>query len=315
MNWLIPREWRNAVIDVWRNGIDDDTRLELMLKLTLIYHLGLLTNHASRASFPAFFLAILGLVFSRVLRHPIFWAAVVGVFGIHLAVKEVSFSSRFLNFYWCVAIFIALLCGRYRQSILALNGRLLIGLVFLLAILWKTIFETDFINGITMRYSLLFCYIFNHRVVWMGLIDSNTHEANLEIWNSLAEADGPVAPIPVNETSLLTVIAWTATIWTIVIEALLALSFLSPNRWRIAKLRPIAMLVFIWTVYLFLPVWIFGALFCVLTIAVLPPREGRWLILLVVTFFVQAILQWYIDIPVLSGVLRGELPWGMLLSR
>lgn len=288
-------------------GLNEDRLIDLVLRLTLIYHLGLFPSHVSHAVFPVFFLAAIGLIFRPALRHPLFWAALILVFGFHMTTQSVTASSRVLNFCWCIAIFISLLPGCDTKRVLVLNVRLLIGVIFAQAILWKVVIKQEFVDGSFMRYSLLFCEVFNDRVTHSGLISPEIQASNQQVWHAIINGEGAVQPQAFQEPAHLKILAWIMTIWTLLTEALLALAFLSPDRWKLARYRHPVLLAFMSTVFVFIPLWIFGGIFVAMGLIATSSREWRIRVCYILVYFLLMSVTWFMEPALAMFYIRSYL--------
>ena len=83
-------------------------------------------------------LGVAGVLAGELRRHPAFWFVMAAVFFSvnNVAYWESSDNHKFLTSYWCLAIACSL-CLTDRQAALATSGRILVGLVFLWATVWK----------------------------------------------------------------------------------------------------------------------------------------------------------------------------------
>jgi hypothetical protein len=275
-----------------------------LLRLSLVYDLAIFPSHASERALAVFLLAGIGLVFERALRHPLFWVCMLAAQAYHLVGAPIAYSARFLNLYWTFAVLIASVSDSPLR-VLAVNARLLIGLVFLQAFAWKAFAHADFVNGSFMRFSLLFCSAFRELTPMFGIIDPGVYAANSDALAAVEALDGPVEPISVIEPALITGIAFVVTGWTLLIEGLCALAFLSPSRWAVARLRHPALLAFMWSIYLVLPVFVFAGIFSAMALALIEQRESKWRLAYIGTFFAMILLEWGIDVPTIVEALRG----------
>ena len=100
-------------------------------------------------------LACLGLVSPRALRSPYTWGLLTLLTGWRVVADwPLSDNHAYLLCYWCLALACSLLATDVRSS-MALNGRLLIGLTFLLATLWKALLAPDYLDGTFFRVTML----------------------------------------------------------------------------------------------------------------------------------------------------------------
>ena len=119
----------------------------------------------------------------------------------------------------------------------------------------------------------------------------------LELADPLKEVRGAT----LQGTALLAVVAKVATAWTLIIEAILAVTFLAPRGTRLAHTRDAFLLLFGWTTYLVATVETFGWTLMILGLAQCEPDRGRTRFLYALTF---CLLLVYDYVPLLTP-LRG----------
>src|ERR1700754_5072931 len=100
-------------------------------------------------------LAGLALVLPRVLRSPATWYALAVLVAARIVADwPLPDNHIYLLAYWCLAVALALgACGGART--LLGSSRLLIGLAFLLAVVWKAALSPDYTDGRFFRVTLL----------------------------------------------------------------------------------------------------------------------------------------------------------------
>ena len=100
-------------------------------------------------------LAGAGLLIPGWLRRPPLWFALAGLTALRFWIDwPLADNHAYLISYWCLAVGISLVV-RDTEACLALNGRLLIGLAFAFAVLWKGVLSPDFMNGTFLRVTML----------------------------------------------------------------------------------------------------------------------------------------------------------------
>jgi hypothetical protein len=204
-------------------------------------------------SVPVSILALAALLFPRVRANHWLWftMACFLISGVLVAWTTAD-NHKYLIAYWTLAV--ALAAGTVdadRQ--IALSARLLIGLTFAFALVWKVL-TPDFATGEFFHYSLLFDARFSSKVVALGILEPSAAEANRLAREALTSPTSVLESTLVATNSTITALGRLLTIWTLMIEALVALTFLCPPSWRVARTRDIALLAFILTAYAAAPV-------------------------------------------------------------
>jgi len=230
-------------------GLD---RTDLALRLTLL--LLLLRPIGEPQLRPwVLLLAAVGLLAPTLARRPALWGLLAGLAAWRvLADWPLADNHAYLLIYWCLAIAISLALP-HPGTALALNGRWLIGLAFGFAVTWKGFLSADYLDGTFFRVTLLTDpRLESFSMLAGGLSLEQLVEAREVLWQHLdgAAFGGDEMPaLPLRFEWL----ASFATLWTLAIEVLIAISFLQPDRRRLTALRDPALLVFCATTYALLP--------------------------------------------------------------
>lgn len=222
---------------------------------------------------PAFLLvAALVLVVPRCLRARIPWAALT-VLAILRVGADWPFADNhaYLLTYWCLGVTLALGDPAPRET-LAESARLLIGLAFTFAVLWKTLLSPEFLDGTFLRVT----FLVDPRLDALAAAASGLSPDALGLWRDWLGGHGSVSTAPGPVPARLGLVAGLATAWTVVLEAAVAAAFLFPLRARLARGRDVLLLVFCATTYAVLPVKGFGWLLLAMGVAQSSP-EARGL--------------------------------------
>ncbi|MCP3977830.1 MAG: hypothetical protein GY716_00675 [bacterium] len=267
----------------WTRFIEQD-RVDLVVRMTML----LLLVHPSRLWFvrlPVTAMCIVGILHRPLGRD---WRLWLGVAALQLF--ECAFNWAFINnhdfliAYWSLALGCALLSGDARRG-LALNGRILIGLVFLFATLWKLSSPT-YMDASMFRFLLLEDYRFFELAHVFGgypreglLANTAALGTKLDLAATIRLQDGPgIAGFAVFMT-------W----WTILIEGALAVFYLLPERLAAARFRHWVLVVFLVTTYPPINVVGFAWLLLIMSVAQTSDRQGKlralYLVLFVATYF------------------------------
>jgi hypothetical protein len=178
----------------------------------------------------------------------------------------------YLLCYWCLAVSIAL-CSRDPSACLSLNGRLLLGLAFFLATLWKVGLSSDYLDGRFLRVTMLTDPRFAGFVQLVGgLMPEQFADLRAFVTQHVDGQFLEPSLLPAEPLRFLR-LAHFMTLWTIVIEGAVALSFLWPVGRRISRGRDAALLTFCVTTYAVAPVAGFGWLLIAMGVAQCEPER------------------------------------------
>ena len=154
----------------------------------------------------------------------------------------------FLLNYFCIATVLSL-GHREPRRMLAANAKLLLGLSFLFATLWKGLLSPDFMSGSYFYYSFLTDRRFEWAATLFAGMPATYFEQNRRLLASLQDTNGTVESVTFLATPELRTFTTLVTWWTIAIECALALAFLWPGTRGPARYRHIILLLFAWTTY------------------------------------------------------------------
>jgi len=245
-------------------------------------------------------LAAAGLLIPGLFRRPATWALLTLLMGWRLVLEwPVSDNHAYLLSYWCLAIFIALL-SEDGASLLARNGRLLIGWAFAFATLWKLALSPDYLDGTFFRVTLLLDPRLEGLTLLLGGMTPDLLESHRDFLTQHVDGRlfGPllIPPVPAAFTHL----AQASSLWTVTIEGAVAVAFFWPIGRGFSRQRDALLLVFCLTTYAVAPVAGFGWLLVTLGIAQCDPERRRTRLLYLAAFIM---ILFYRDIP-----------WAKLLS-
>ena len=240
-------------------------RTDVVLRFSLlVLILTAVTNRALLVGTMA--LAFVALPRRRLYRSPMLWFGVAAVTGLHILFAWESLDNHvILTTWWALAIGVSLLDNEPERA-LALNARLLIGLAFLFATVWKVI-SGEFLDGAFFHYSLLLDDRFQYLAEGIGGLSNDTYLRNHGTVGALRSASGEGA-VDLASTDGIRAMSAVLTWWTVAIEASIAAAFLVPARRMLwAHARHASLLLFAFTTYLAVPVGGFGALLMVMGLA------------------------------------------------
>jgi len=181
----------------------------------------------------------------------------------------------YLGVYWMIALAIGLRDPEFWPST-RFMARVLVGLTFAVAVVWK-LASADFVGGDTFEWLLVGDDRF-HAVTRLlaGTSDGQLDAATEALRTAAGDAVGQRVPYQLGQRTGVVVGAMTA--WTLVVETATAVAFLAPDRNRLARLRPAALMAFGWSTYLLVPVAGFSILFMTMGAVVAHPNRRVQLI-------------------------------------
>jgi len=219
-------------------------------------------------------LAVAGLVLPELAQRAWFWLGLSAVLAFRVwSSWPLADNHAYLLVYASLAIAIALRDTDPRAA-LARNARVLIGLVFAFAVLWKAI-SPDFLDGRFFRVTLVLDTRLEPFAVWVGGLDADTLAERRE-WLARHDdsADGAAVSAP-EEPARFRAAVWLATFGAFASELLLALAFLWPPGRGPSRFRDPLLIVFCAVTYLVAPVSGFGWLLIALAVAQTAPEAWR----------------------------------------
>lgn len=222
---------------------------------------------------PAMALAALGLLAPSALASATLWAALTALATARIVlIWPASDNHAFLLAYWCLAALLATL-ARQRDAVLAWNGRALIAGAFFFATLWKLALSPDFLDGRFFAVSL----VDDPRFASFAQLATGIDADALYDLRDLAREHVDGVFVPWEEMPAvpprLTTVARVMTFSTLAIEAAIAVAFLLPLAWRIARVRDALLIGFCATTYALAPVAGFGWLLLSMGVAQLEPER------------------------------------------
>lgn len=219
-------------------------------------------------------LASAGLLSVAVLRSPWTWLALTALTGWCVASDwPMSDNHAYLLGYWCLAVLLSRLVPEPAAA-LATSGRLLVGLSFAFATLWKLVLSPDYLDGTFFRVWLIVDDRFESLARLVGGLSSADLEASrtfLQPPPTLGVENFPALVEP----PALRGAAEVLTFATLALEGLVGLLFLAPVPERRAWLRHAPLLAFCAIAYAVAPVAGFGWLLLAMGLAVVPVGAMR----------------------------------------
>ena len=248
---------------------------------------------------PLLITSILGLVIPGLLKSPAIWFLLTG-FALSRVIFDwpLSDNHAYLLFLWCFAIFISAL--KKDKILLTKNARLMIGLVFLFAFIWKAFLSPDFLDKRFFSVNM----IEDPRFSEFTQVTCNISKDDLNYFRDYVKqhVDGNLVFAEVINFNLgcINKIAGFLTYYTIVLELLIALFFLIPKKISISKYRDYFLILFCISVYSVATVEGFGWLLIAMGISQSDNKKLP-ILLYILSFF---IILFYREVSVLNIILE-----------
>ena len=231
------------------------TRFDLLLALPLITIVLLLENADDvwYLRTPLIVTCVIGLVYQRLLQATGYWFAMATLLGATVYLQWDTFDNhKYLFTYWCLGLACAYSMSRpYQGQSLAVISRLLLGLCMALAVIWK-LATPDYVDGSFFEYTMLVDGRFAHFAdaatdLPRSAFHQNQHLEALLTQGYLQGKNG--TEVTLISSPQVKSVAWFLTWWTVLIEGLIAVAFLLPDRRWTSNFRNGVLLAFALTTY------------------------------------------------------------------
>lgn len=244
-------------------------------------------------------LSILGLIIPDFIKSYVLWL-LLALLTLTRVIYDwpLADNHAYLLSFWCFAIFLSIL--RKDQNLLKVNAKLMIGLVFLFAFIWKAFLSSDYIDKRFFSLEMIEDPRFSE---FTEITCSYTKNELLELHDYIKQhVDGSLIPSQIINFDLncINKISGFLTYYTLIIEFLVALFFLLPRRIPISKYRDYILIVFCLTIYSVATVEGFGWLLLAMGLA--QSSNGKRIALLYI--FSYLIILLYREIPFADIILN-----------
>jgi len=271
---------------------------KLALQLTLLDFI-LKPVGSWEISAPVLTVAILALLIPGLLKNIIIWFLLAGLTLTWLILDwPLSDNHAYLLFIWCFAIFLSTYIKD--KSIIGKNARMMIGCVFLFAVIWKALLSPDFLDGrffsLNMvedprfsEFTQLTCDITkdelnNFRDYVKQHVDGNLlHKKNINF-----------------DLKCLNKVSYFLTYYSVSLEFIIALLFLLPKRLYISKFRDYFLILFCVSIYSVATVEGFGWLLIAMGIS--QCDDKKYTSLLYILCFLIILI--YREVPVFEIIIK-----------
>jgi hypothetical protein len=276
----------------------DSSSVALVLRVTLLA-LVLQPGGPPVARAGILVVAGLGLVSPRCLRAPALWLGLAVLVGLRVVLDwPLADNHIYLTGYWCLAVALGLRTP-IPAPMLATGGRLLVGLAFAFAVLWKGVLSPDYADGRFFRVTLLTDQRFEDAALLIGRLTPGELTANRQALRPLPDAVEPVDGPELTEPPAFARLAGAATWGMLLLEAVVAAAFLAALPPAVAWVRHAALLLFAATTYAFAPVAGFGFVLLAMGLAQCGAAQWVWRGLYLASFGLVLVYR--------------EIPWARLV--
>lgn len=265
-----------------REGHAAFERQTLMQQASLLTLAVILLYGSSRwfVQVPVAILALAAIVFAPLRTHAVLWLIIACFLlaGVSAGWTHED-NHKYLIAYWTLALACAA-SVRDDSRGLVLAARWLVGLTFGFAVVAK-LMSPDFLSGDFFHYSLLYDTRFSDKLIAFRALDHETRHFNDVARQALVSPTSHLQSVQFATNTTIRNLAMALTVWTLLIEVLVAVAFLMPVRWRLARVRDWLLLLFIVSAYAVAPVLGFATVLATMGFVQCDPqRRGTRLVYL-----------------------------------
>src|SRR5262245_40651261 len=202
--------------------------------------------------------AAAALLYPRMLVLSLTWYAMAALVALRIAADwPLADNHIYLLAAWCLALGLALGSGD-PWRVIGTSSRLLVGIAFAMAVLWKGVLSPDYVDGRFFRVTLLTDDRLAGTARLLGGLTRADIAANREALRAVPEGAELLDPPAVIEPPAFRRLATSLTWGALVSEALVALAFLAPLAGSGRRVRHAVLLSFCAMTYAIAPVAGFG---------------------------------------------------------
>lgn len=236
--------------------LDRTDRFDLCAIMTLLLML-LYAGNPIRLKVPITILVILAFILAGLRRQPLFWLVLTLSYVLGSAPDWLRLDNhKYLIAYWSLAFCFACLSEQPMKT-LAYNARVMVGLCFILSVIWK-LASPDFIDGTFFHFSLLRDRGLDGIARAVGRVTADVQQVNRAAYLALIDYKSQLTFVQFGSTPQVALLAACMTWWTIGLESLIGLGFLLRRPVQLASIRDYLLLLFIASTYAIAPVVGFG---------------------------------------------------------
>jgi hypothetical protein len=238
------------------------------------------------------------LLSPRALRSAVTWYALTGLLTARIVADwPLPDNHIYLLTYWCLALALSLGAADPARA-LATSARSLIGIAFLMAVIWKAFLSPDYLDGRFFRVTWLTDARFTDAVQLFGQLSASQLTHNRELLAPLPEGAELLEPSLPSDPPAFRYLVLMSTWGVLALEALVAFAFLRP-RGQPGWLHHVSLMVFCGITYAIAPVAGFGWLLLTMGIALCRPDQR--------VFRATYLAMWFLVL------FYSEIPWANLI--
>ncbi len=268
---------------------------ELGAAMTLVMIVLSLHEPAWQVQLAVATLAVPALVLRPLMRHAWVWLGLAGVLALAYTQSWPQQNNHdFLKLYWCLGLGASLLAVDPAKAV-RFNARVLIGLCFLFAFLWKAL-SPDYLSGAFFNYFLLQDTRFGLLAEFVAGLDPGAlmrGRIDRVVYTAFGDPAGTLTvPLAAEARWLAPLMTW----WTLLIEGAVAIAFLLPTRLRASRWRDAVLLLFVFSTYVVAPILYFAWIILAMGIIQCERETFRYWPGLYVAAFVLVLMRFYVPV-------------------
>jgi hypothetical protein len=243
-----------------------ETRLlELILLMTGIILLLFMQHTFFLTAALMLFIPVM-LLFRRVLKSGFVWTILAAVMIVGLIQIWYSADNHtYLTVYWVMTVAICLF-AKNRMEVISYNARILIGLCFLFAVIWKLL-APEFSDGTFFYFTFLTDSRFFEFAELIAGVNQEMRGHNILVYNTLSDPMSRAVAGGMQSTPFLAQLSVFLAYWTLLVEGWIAVAFLLPLSSKLSTWRDIPLVIFMITTYPIATVSGFASLLAVMGFA------------------------------------------------
>lgn len=220
--------------------------------------------------------AVAGLLYRPLQRVPAYWWVLAGLMGTYCVLTwHDADNHKYLITYWCLAVGLSCWADDTDRA-LRVNGRLLVGLCFLVAVVWK-LRTPDFLTGGYYQHAMLTDDRIVRAAQLLTDMDAATFNDNQAAVSTLKGYASTLERVALDGPAVLRSLSMGMVAWTLAIESAIIGSFLwpGPSVWA-ARVRDLSLLTFAATTYALANVGGFAWILLIMGLAQVGDDRASW---------------------------------------
>ncbi|MDJ0616640.1 MAG: hypothetical protein QNJ63_07805 [Calothrix sp. MO_192.B10] len=241
-------------------------RYLLIVRLTLLLVLLHGIDEIQLPRLPERILSGLMLLFPRLLTQKLMWIVLCAV----LVVNNIRFWFLYVNHeylitYWCLVCLLAIYSPQ-PEKVMSWNAKLLLSLCFFFSTVWKFI-SGEYLDGSFLHATFLLDNRLEMGSFLLGGLDLEVLQSNREAFAAMQANGFTNEQVKLITSPLMSSLSIVFSYWTLLIEGVITVAFLSPIPTWLDQNRNWLLILFIVTTYPLIPVYSFAAMLCILGLA------------------------------------------------